>query len=95
VKKATHHSKDQAPLLAILAFPADFMPVSIILPVEFELTGEVQYSRDVTTEQLEYIKRLLELIVNDMADELLNRTRELPPWDVETGSISEDGDASE
>jgi len=79
------------PLLEVLAFPADHCPVSIQMPAEFELTGEVNYSMGVTTQQLEYIKKLLELVTNDIADELFSRGKKSdPPFKVTGGSSQEE-----
>lgn len=83
------------PLVEVIAFPGDVAPVSVILPAEWELTGEVQISLGVTTEQIEQLLPLVKFIENALADELwLRRHVAGPPFEV-TGGTSSNGSSSE
>ena len=79
------------PLLEIIAFPADEHAVSIIVPAEFELTGEIMISLGSRTQELSEVKLLLEHVVNRIADLMWEEARkEEPPFIVTGKSTRED-----
>lgn len=78
-------------LLEIVAYPAAFRPVVITLENDYEITGEVNITQDVTLEQLWEVKQLLENIANAMADEIWQMEKLSVPF-VPTGRVSPDGE---
>jgi len=75
------------PLLEVIAFPADEKCVSIVVPAEFEVTGEIMISLGSRMPELEETKRLLEHIVNRIADMMFEeQQKEQPPF-VATGRL--------
>lgn len=83
------------PLLEVIAFPADEFAISIVVPAEFDVTGEILISLGATMDNLEVAKLLLEQIVNRIADMMFEaKQKEQPPFLV-TGSSSTKETASE
>lgn len=83
------------PLLEVIVFPGEVVPVSIILPGDFEVSGEVQISMGVTEEQLGECAKLLDHVRNAVADELwLRRNVKEPPFKP-TGKVAPKNNPSE
>lgn len=87
MKRKTEHVMEM-PLLEVIAFPGEQIPVSIVVSGDFEISGDINISMGVDDEQLIEVQRLLLFVVNDIADELHNRAiNRKPPFEVTGGNV--------
>lgn len=75
------------PLLEVIAFPLDHDAISIVVAGDFEVTGDISISLGSTEASLTECKRLLEHVVNTIADQLFEMKRHESPPFVPTGKL--------
>lgn len=82
----------ELPLLEVVYLPGDPIPAMVILPGDFEVSGEIHIATLTTTQQLIELQRLLIFVLNHVADVIWSREQSIVPFEV-TGGRSPDGEA--
>jgi len=85
----------ELPLLEVVYLPGDPVPLGIVMPGDWEVSGEIHISMGATKQQLIEVLKLLHFVNNHVADTLINMYEPKEPPFKPTGKVTSEGDHTE